>query len=838
MFNRNNYPSAPGPFGSRPDAGRAPPQNPYGQAPGGARYEPVPRGYGAAPRSNDSDTVMTDAYGNSRGYGAPQPPAERQLPARPPAGRPQSGAVWTLRPAKSPDNTYTFGNLVAVSAQEFPPSRDGTDLLLLVNDLYVFSARPLNGFPPGQISMSDPQRTWAGVAFTDTVKVQMYDPFSQGGQAYLGSADIEVGFAGKKRVETPYDQDELAGAVIKNFENQIFAPGQKILMDHKSIPLILTVKTVQLMDLTTEKPGTSSSAVSTEPTARGILTRHSLINFFKDARTGINLKASNRRPAANSIIQPDFKFEDMGIGGLDSEFSTIFRRAFASRIFPPGLIDKLGIQHVKGILLYGPPGTGKTLIARQIGKMLNAREPKVINGPEVLNKYVGQSEENIRKLFADAEKEYKEKGDESGLHIIIFDELDAVCKQRGSGAGGGTGVGDSVVNQLLSKLDGVDQLNNILLIGMTNRMDMIDDALLRPGRLEVHMEISLPDEKGRVQILKIHTQKMRTNDVMDSDVDLEELAHLTKNFSGAEIGGLVKSASSFAFSRHVKVGTMAGISDDIVNMKVNRADFLHALDEVKPAFGVSEEELATCIQYGIIHFSPSINEILREGELFVKQVGKANSTPLFSVLLHGPPASGKTALAARIALDSGFPFIKLISPEDMVGFSEGAKVQHISKVFNDAYKSPTSVVVVDNIERIIDWVPIGPRFSNTVLQTVMVFLRKQPAKGRRLLILATTTERAVLKQLDLYNSFNSDIMVPTVNTPDELRYVLEQSGSFNPQEVQQSIEGISGISEDTRIGVGVKRVLLGIETAKQDVDKVGRFTRVITRAIDEENVFQ
>jgi vesicle-fusing ATPase len=175
----------------------------------------------------------------------------------------------------------------------------------------------------------------------------------------------------------------------------------------------------------------------------------------------------------------------MGIGGLDTEFSSIFRRAFASRIFPPGLIEKLGIQHVKGILLFGPPGTGKTLIARQIGKMLNSREPKVINGPEVLNKYVGQSEENIRKLFADAEKEYKEKGEESGLHIIIFDELDAVCKQRGSGAGGGTGVGDSVVNQLLSKLDGVDQLNNILLIGMTNRKDMIDDALLRPGRLEV-----------------------------------------------------------------------------------------------------------------------------------------------------------------------------------------------------------------------------------------------------------------------------------------------------------------------------------------------------------------
>lgn len=144
----------------------------------------------------------------------------------------------------------------------------------------------------------------------------------------------------------------------------------------------------------------------------------------------------------------------MGIGGLDTEFSAIFRRAFASRIFPPLLVEKLGIQHVKGILLFGPPGTGKTLMARQIGKMLNAREPKIVNGPEILNKFVGASEENIRKLFQDAEKEYKEKGDESGLHIIIFDELDAICKQRGS-SGGGTGVGDSVVNQLLSKVSSV-----------------------------------------------------------------------------------------------------------------------------------------------------------------------------------------------------------------------------------------------------------------------------------------------------------------------------------------------------------------------------------------------
>ena len=360
-------------------------------------------------------------------------------------------------------------------------------------------------------------------------------------------------------------------------------------MDYKSLPLLIVIKTVQLVDLSMEKPSASEEPSRTDSGARGRLTRQTLMNFFKDpSKPGLNLKASNRRPAANAILQPNFKFEDMGIGGLDKEFSAIFRRAFASRIFPPGLIEQMGIQHVKGILLFGPPGTGKTLIARQIGKMLNAREPKVINGPEVLNKYVGQSEENIRKLFADAEKEYKEKGDESGLHIIIFDELDAVCKQRGSGAGGGTGVGDSVVNQLLSKLDGVDQLNNILLIGMTNRMDMIDDALLRPGRLEVHMEISLPDEHGRIQILKIHTAKMRETGKLDQDVDIAELAQRTKNFSGAEISGLVRSATSFALNRHVKAGTAVGVADDVDQIRVNRDDFEHAFDDVKPAFGVSE----------------------------------------------------------------------------------------------------------------------------------------------------------------------------------------------------------------------------------------------------------
>ena len=179
-------------------------------------------------------------------------------------------------------------------------------------------------------------------------------------------------------------------------------------MDYKSIPLLFVIQSVSLGDLAMEKEVVSETV--SIPTARGILVQSSQMAFYKDAKSGVNLKPSKRRPAANAILQPTFKFEDMGIGGLDKEFSAIFRRAFQSRILPPGLVQNIGIQYVKGILLYGPPGTGKTLIARKIGQMLNAREPKVINGPEVLNKYVGQSEENIRKLFADADHHLRRAG--------------------------------------------------------------------------------------------------------------------------------------------------------------------------------------------------------------------------------------------------------------------------------------------------------------------------------------------------------------------------------------------------------------------------------------------
>ncbi|CAH1765936.1 771_t:CDS:2 [Entrophospora sp. SA101] len=225
------------------------------------------------------------------------------------------------------------------------------------------------------------------------------------------------------------------------------------------------------------------------------------------------------------------------------------------------------------------------------------------------------------------------------------------------------------------------------------------------------MEIGLPDEQGRSLILKINTS----------------------NKLFAEINGLVKSASSFAFSRHVNVGVM----QDVEDMKINKNSFLATLNEVHSAFGVSDEELQQCIQNKIIQFASHIEGILSCEQLLLNKLKKFQNS---------------ASLAVTMAMASEFPFIKLISPESMVGYPESAKMIAINKVL---YPLLIHYFKIKNL--CIGWVPIGPRFSNSVLQTLLALFKKRPHK-----ISTTTNEKSVVQQMDMSDSFNSEIEVPNI----------------------------------------------------------------------------
>lgn len=370
---------------------------------------------------------------------------------------------------------------------------------------------------------------------------------------------------------------------------------------------------------------------------------------------------------------------------------------------------------------------------------------------------------------------------------------------------------------------------------MTNRKDMIDEALLRAGRLEVHIEISLPDEQGRVQILNIHTADMRKNKLLDPSVNIEELAHLTKNYSGAEIAGLIRAAGSFAFSRNTKIGNAVQINQNLDDFQVTRDDFMNALEETTPLFGVAEDELNECLEGGIMHFSPTIEGILSAGRQDIQSVQDPQSERMLNTIVYGPRASGKTALAAKLAVDSGFPFIKLISPQAFVGYSEIAKINQLEKIFRDADKSRLSCVVIDDIELLVDWNPIGPRFSNNILSALKSLLMRKPPKERRRMVFATTAERSVLQQLQLLDFFDGEIPVPNVNTEQELLYILRETGLFDERDayrvVKEIVEGLEGAGKGG-VGVGIKRILTAVNKARTNRgDVAGSFVELMSQAI-------
>jgi AAA family ATPase, CDC48 subfamily len=268
-------------------------------------------------------------------------------------------------------------------------------------------------------------------------------------------------------------------------------------------------------------------------------------------------------PSALREVQvqiPDVSWDD--VGGLDA-LKEELQEAIEWPIKHKEAFDYIDVESPKGILLHGPPGTGKTLIAKALAKMTESNFIS-IKGPELLSKWVGESEKGVREIFR--------KARQAAPCIIFLDEVDALVPRRGS-SDSGSHVTESVVSQILTEIDGLEELHNVLIIGATNRLDIVDEALLRPGRFDRIIEVPNPDTKGRQQIFEIHTKKKP----LANDVKIEKLVELTVGFSGAEIGAVANRAAMAALKRYV-----SGNSQNIKEIKISQQDLIDAVDKVKP----------------------------------------------------------------------------------------------------------------------------------------------------------------------------------------------------------------------------------------------------------------
>jgi len=283
------------------------------------------------------------------------------------------------------------------------------------------------------------------------------------------------------------------------------------------------------------------------------------------------------RPSAlrEVLVQvPNITWDD--VGGLES-LKEELKEAIEWPLKHKEAIDYVNVETPKGILLYGAPGTGKTLIAKAVAKMTESNFIS-IKGPELLSKWVGESEKGVREIFR--------KARQAAPCIIFFDEIEAIIPRRSAG-GSGSHVTENVVSQILTEIDGLEELHNVLIIGATNRLDIVDPALLRPGRFDRIIEVPKPDAKSREHIFKIHTKKKP----LATDVDFSKLVKLTNGFTGAEIAGIANRAAITALKRYV-----SGTSKTIKEIKITHQDLVDAIQKVRPIHLKTEEPLTQTIK--------------------------------------------------------------------------------------------------------------------------------------------------------------------------------------------------------------------------------------------------
>ncbi|MBU4266935.1 MAG: CDC48 family AAA ATPase [Candidatus Altiarchaeales archaeon] len=442
---------------------------------------------------------------------------------------------------------------------------------------------------------------------------------------------------------------------------------------------------------------------------------------------------------------PAIRYED--IGGLKEEIAKV-REMIELPMKHPELFEKLGITPPKGVLLYGPPGTGKTLIAKAVASESNVYFIP-LNGPEIMDKYYGESEKKLRSMFEEAQ--------ENAPSIIFIDELDSITPKREETRGE---VERRVVAQLLTLMDGLTDRGDVIVIAATNRQDDIDPALRRPGRFDREIEIGVPDRDGRREVLEIHTRGMP----LTKDVNLKEIAGSTHGFVGADLASLSREAAMNALKRILPKIDLEKeeIPGEILDaLKVERNDFVEAMKSVGPSalreVFVEVPDVKWKDIGGLDEVKNSLKEAVEWPLKYPDAFERMGIRPSKAILLYGPPGCGKTLLAKAAANESEANFISVKGPE-VLSMWVGESEKGIREIFKKAKQTAPTIILFDEIDA------IAPR------------RRGDSGAGSHV---SETVVNQILTEMDGIESLENVIVVGATNRPDILDPSLLRPGRFD-----------------------------------------------------------
>lgn len=459
--------------------------------------------------------------------------------------------------------------------------------------------------------------------------------------------------------------------------------------------------------------------------------------------TQITLNPKAVELAEEKII--DVTYED--IGGLDEEIKKV-REMIEIPLKYPELFDKLGVTPPAGVLLHGPPGSGKTLLAKAVANESDASFI-LLNGPEIMNKFYGESEKRVRELFDQAEKQ--------APSIIFIDEIDSIAPKREETHGE---VERRVVSQLLTAMDGLKSRGKVVVIGATNRPNAIDPALRRPGRFDREIVLGVPSRKGRLEILKVHTRNMP----LAKDVKLEKLADITHGFIGADLAALCKEAAMNVLriiTPSLKLREKEPIPQDLLEkMQVTAEDFRAALKIVRPS--AMREVLVETPRVGWADIGgmEKIKQELKEAiEWPLKHPDafrRMGIRPPKGILLYGPPGTGKTLLAKAVAKESEANFIQVKGPE-LLNMWVGESERGVRKIFEKARQTAPTIIFFDELDA------LAPRRG-------MYFGGSHVTEN---------VVNTLLAEMDGLEDLNDIVIIAATNRPDILDPALLRPGRFD-----------------------------------------------------------